>query len=766
MNKSTKLNKLLSTLPSQTYQILLDTVEKQTITIFNQGLLAPCRLTDQPLLLLILEAFYPEITQSKINSYKISIQQLMDSVPDSKFLTRPRWQDSPVNAWLFALLSLPGGQLVAPFVHSNVLHLVRDCWQITPNLAKLRSVVQGAVTPLLSLTRSLTSDQIIELSQYLNSASMLAFFITLLSNKFSPTSQRYKEYRSKLVRLFKNELPKYGGTRKGGAYGPRSNNSTYENLYSDPYAYEEFFQNNPIRKAFHQEANRYEQELNPTKDQNKHHYTEPFPNTQFVNPTPNTPGVPSLVEIGVMLNGCSSLPPRRAARARLFLLAAVGVGWTKQIQNSYYADQPPFPEDHPGLVFLPDGKVNISPRVTVGRPEWYDADSDRYTQFTKCHTPSQDNYTIPLHPALATYVKDAVQYNQDGMLFPDRSYQQAIANLNTILNNTCPGVLKITPGRLSLLFQGLTNQWGIPWAQRYALCGRPMAVHEMAINYSLISLNDATQTHWEFINHLLEHITKVTSSNLPRIGANTTPKPTNQSSPKTPGHTGSWSTPKLAVIREVISFTQTQQGRTDLPAHEYHNWTIRMAGFSGAILMAMRPYAFENLDISPRQPLNGLSFAQRVKRRHGEVESWIERFVPEIIQSLWWQALSKSAAIPHQGGLPCLLDSNSTPRPFSMQKELDFVLAQIGYIDGNIRAYGLRHLGRTLFANAGLSDTDLALVMNHWGKGFERHNMVRLGADFTDFTKRFELAAIKTAHKIGMDPDQWRLSPTTKKDVL
>ena len=771
MTNSATLYGLLSRLPSPSGQILIGLVKEHTFLDSDQGLLAPCGVTGQPLLLLILETFGQKITQSERESCNTVMQQLFEAAPDSKLITRPRWQDAPINAWLFALLALPAGLTVAPFVHPNMLHLARNCWQKTPNLVKLRSAVQGAASPLLSLTRPLNPSQVIELSQCQTHESMLAFYMARLAYKFSYGSPRYKEYRAKLQRLFGNVQPKYTGSRKVGPYGPRP--ESYTDKFSaypgtDPDAYEDFPQEHPTRQAFKREAIRYEKELVSTQHQikRKHHFAEPFPGSQFTNPTPDTPGVPSLVEIGILLNGCSSLPPQRAARACLLLLAAVGAGWTRQIQTCKIANRSPAIDEHPGLVILPDRTVSLQPRSTVGRPVWYQDDPSRRTQFTQTHSPSLRDYCLKLHPALTACIEDSARYAQNGLLYSRRNFQQAVEDLNSLLQSACPDAPKITPGRLSLLFQGLANQWNLPWAPRYAICARPMAIHEMAINYTLVSLTDTTQAHWDFVNRLLEHLWQVSSTNSARLGAIQIPKvlkPTDQSSPSTPGHTGSWSTPNLTLIREVITFTQTQQARTDLPSYENHNWMMRLAGFSGTILMAMRPYAIENLKLTARQPLSGTSFAQRVKRRHGEPESWIERYVPSVIRSLWWQAMRKSADVPHQGGLPCLLDSNGAPRSFSVQQELYYVLAKIGYIAENIRAYGLRHLGRTLLANAGLSDTDLALVMNHWGKGFERHNMIRLGSDLTDFPRKFDLAADIAAKQIGLNPSHWNLSTGKKR---
>ncbi len=765
MSGSSAITQLIDHLPSPSRQILSRAVKAHTLSGSDQGLLAACGPSGRPLLSLILEAFDEEITQAERRACKRALAQMVELAP-APLLTRPAWGEAPLNAWLFTLLALPAGRHLAPQAHPAVLDLAYDCLENTTDPDKLRILIKGAVAPLMSLTRQLDQEQSEELSRHQTNKSVLAFFTSRLENKFGAHTTRFKEYRAKLKRLFGGRPPRYGGERISTDYGPRKNSPLMDEWLGpnrDPDAYEDLPEGHPARQAFSDDAKSYQEELSPDKGgpKKKEHFAEPFPTTQFVNPTPNTPGVPSLVEVGIMLGGCSALPTKRAVRARLMLLAAVGVGWTRQLQGSGLGEHASGRGDHPGLTILGDGRVNIQPKATVGRPDWYDQDRARHTEFTRPHIKSLRNYSLTLHPALSACIQEAARYAKGGAIFPGRSYQGALADLNTLLQNTCPGAAKVTPGRLGLLFQGLANSWDYSWAMRYTLCGRAMAAHEMAINYTLVSLAETTRSHWTFINQLLEKLLQVITANQGRLGAAQIPhalKPTESPAPRTPGYTGSWSTPDPGLVSRIISFTQAQQARDDLLPTERHNWTVRLAAFSGAVLMAMRPYAVDNLKLSPRQALEGRSFAQQVKRRPGEAASWVERHVPSIIQEFWWQALRSCAAVPHQGGLPCLLTGSGKPRPFSIQRELDFILAQIGHKGPSIRAYGLRHLGRTLLSNAGLPDTDLALVLNHWRKGFERHNMMRLGADLAGFPDRYNKAALTAAKQIGLEVNQSNLS--------
>ncbi len=334
-----------------------------------------------------------------------------------------------------------------------------------------------------------------------------------------------------------------------------------------------------------------------------------------------------------------------------------------------------------------------------------------------------------------------------------------MTTLNDLLLEKIPSAEKITPGRLGQFFHAAANDIGLSWAVRYVICGRPRSHHKMAINYTLLNHNSVQKILNHYTNNIIEQITDCVANNLDRFGTKGLPnwiKTSNVFPDHTEGYSASWSTPKLDLIIDILTLIQNKLSNSDQTEIEHHNWQVRLAAISGAILMAMRDFDVDGLDISSNQPLSGSSLAQKTKKRKDEEESWIEFIIPDILQPLWWETMASSAAHDHESkGTLCLLDNDCKPYLFKLQDELDFLTISLGLPGVSIRAYGLRHLGRTLLHDAGLSDADLALMMNHWSNGYERWNAVRNGANFIGFKERYNAACQIVAERLGLLPERW-----------
>lgn len=740
---------------------LANFIAENTTSDQPHGLLYPLR-DKTPLVIGLVQTLEPKI----LSAVSGEINEVFGFSIPTIWHEKPRWETSPMLKFALRLLSVPVGYHILPMVHGNVLSIAIST---KTDSGDVGGVLKGATAPLLSLSGKMRNTEWEKLVFAQNTPDeTLGVFLMYCRSIFPPNSDRYREYATKLVRLFGEQPPAYRGAREGGPTGPqKSPTNRLSRVKDGQYSQfcdvdlEEIPDEDPRQKEFTQAATAYEKELNPDyepADEKRITYFEPFRHAQFINLTTSSIGIPRWIEIAAILTSVDKLLSPLREQARAVLLLGICAGWTSQLKDAIFlANETEVQEDI--LSIYPDGSVHIKPVVSVGRPDWYDQDPEKLDTHLLAHEYSQESYQLSLPPILRDCLLAVLPYADNGHLFPNDSYEQAMNALNDLLYKQIPSAEKITPGRLGQFFHACTNNYGLSWANRYAICGRPRAHHKMAINYTLLNHNSVQKILNHYTNNIIEHITDFVADNPDRFGTKGLPnwiKTSNIPPDYTEDYSGSWSTPKLDLIIDILALAQNKLAEPELPSHERHNWRVRLAGISGAIMMAMRDFDLDGLEIHSNQPMSGSSLAQKTKKRKDEDESWIEYIIPDIMQSLWWEVAAASAAHKQAGkGVLCLLDSDGTPYPFKVQAELDFLTISLGLPGVNIRAYGLRHLGRTLLHDAGLSDADLALVMNHWSNGYERWNAVRLSADFCGFQSRYNAACQIVAERLGLVPERW-----------
>jgi hypothetical protein len=527
--------------------------------------------------------------------------------------------------------------------------------------------------------------------------------------------------------------------------------------------YDQLDENASVRKQFAAAAETYEREieagltvsandeqdnakLHPhrrTKNQaTRRHFRDAWPQTILRNITRHTPGVLTTVELAHLMQSIIDLRNveiARANKATLALFAGQFCGWTEQLVDAQVCDKPPNPfNHHSSLAFLQGTPfASIRPTVPVGRPieltpegqdeQVYLAAVERHRAVFEPISPS---YLIALHPVLAWAVQQVCPpRSASWKLMSKREYTQAFSDLTLGLRRYCVNAANITPGRLAASFHGYAGSLGFDASDCYAICGRAMKHQEMPINYTYVSIAETCQRHWGFVNQLISEIAGQHDALGRLLGWPTIPwlVPAGDMPADIIAElgdcAGSWSIPRISWVRSLFAFVEEQARRQDLPENELWNWRVRRIAFETIPIMLMRDFEFNAMELPSGYSYRGDNFAHAAKQKYWEErETCVVKHIPDFFRERWWNGIEQCTSGYQGGPIWCLRDGNGHRLPFDLQVELDRTLDAMGIADARMRAYGLRHLGRTEHRRAGMPESLLNYKMNHYGEGYEKFN--------------------------------------------
>ncbi|TAK14595.1 MAG: hypothetical protein EPO32_01535 [Anaerolineae bacterium] len=658
-------------------------------------------------------------------------------------------------AWEQALRAFPGGPALAAHIAPGLAALLASCAEAGQSPAATARTLGAALSPLRGALQHLTPDQQARLADARTVGKTRRL---LQASLHSPWGRGLKpatrdQYGTKIARLLPDrpaDLPEFGGTRQGFI---RVKNTTRAPVSRSPGQQHAQATRRQERRTAGELAHGLREQFGPARPETGRKL---YPTASlWVNPTPRTPGVLDDLELAIALQACDDLPEPWRSRGRLVVLGGALCGWTEQLRHARL-DGPS--GQRPELVRDPVGQLWLHAWQPAWVPDWLTHDPVRRAAHLAVHHEVQSDYVLPLHPVLARALAAAADFGADGRLLPGDSYSEALARVSAGLQALSPTAARLTPGRLLLSFHGRANASSYPWPARYGLTGRPSAAHTMAAAYTALPLAAIQEHHARFCHDRLSAAREALLVNAERLGAPAWPldhELATEPLAAAPGMIGSWSTPRLAVLRDVYATLQRDFFEATPGSRQAHNTATRLALTAGAVSLLLRPADVDGLLLPERQPLAGPGFAQQVKSRPGENESWVERELPAGLQSLWWRALSAGAGLSPDGrARPWLIDRHGQPQPFRLQDCLDAALAAAG-LPGQLRAHSLRHFGRSWYSAYGLNDPEIALRSNHWANGFERTNYARLGADLRGVSARFQAAAAALAQALDWEWSRW-----------
>lgn len=717
------------------------------------GLTFPVGAGQVPLLLAVVRHFVerPEAEHVPL-MFRVtlldSIASACQQLQQQPYNVHPTYDESPLLACIADLAQsnlFPRG-----LEHTlwNLLDLLRSNKQ-QPAGGNLRKLIYDLTWATRHFSRKVGGDDIASLASYPNADEIVRLLWAAL-DKDKPTNKRtYSTYRRDIERLA--QMP--GDAAMGGSRHGRRSTIEYDLLGED----------DPIRQAFAVLAAEAQAEIDDglmpftetdlSQERRRsetvsrqstihtgsgHHYRFDWPQTIQRNLTRHTPGVLKAAELGAIFRGLADdtrwLSATRRDRAALVLLAGCFCGWTKQLPLAQIVANIPSPNQHPGLVWLPDGVVSIRPHVPLGWPDLLqpvNAGTDSYERFIKDHFLNYETvspaYQLPLHPAIAPVAQRLVRQSVSAVFMAADDYQLALQDLTTQLQLEFPNAAAITGGRLMASFRGWAHSLGLDGADSFVVSGRAMSQHEMPINYTLISISEACRHHWHFVNQWLDDIRNECAASNWQTGDFLTPASECQVNtligPSL--YTGSCFVMQFERLTRLFRFVAEQSSRTDLPAYEQFNWRMRRVGLEAGLLLLMRPFEFDAMPLPPDYQLGGPSFAYVAKTKPDDERTVAHKYLSSCLRDRWWAMVAQCAAGYTSGPVWCLRGSSGERLHFNLQDELNYVLALLDAPEIVTRSYSLRHTGRTLHRRFGMREAYLNYKMNHDTVGTELFNPAR-----------------------------------------
>lgn len=712
---------------------------------------------------------------------------------------KPDRHVSPVLYWLMQYSKTPVFPLGLPTIQRNLLHKVYSGLESGDKLFKIEPTVENFTGVVIRYAKKVTPAQRKSLFENPSDQALYDLLADLLE-MYPPVDRRntgnsLSTYASRLRTALSPERPrdwehiKRGGPPIGSGSGREENKKRGKKEEQD---YEDLPEDDPSRFEFSEKAREYETEIENGLDQFGEPDTPPVPNkkkkqktsnpqssshpdgkwaqTLRINLTRHTPGVLSTVEFAFCLQSTyemlSAKKKRRGAIARLVLIGGSLFNWTKQLyQNRFYKTWSGNYADR-NLIFCSDlDVVWLQPEIPIGWPKAMRPDKvsmREYLEYVRRHDmiyePVAPGFFAALHPVMRADVQELMLTKQHGEpLISEAEYKQAILDLSEGLKRHSPKSEKITPGRLSATYQGLSNSLKFDPIDRYVIGCRPLHMHEMALNYTRVSVRSACEHHWTFVDIYLAEIQAQFRYLIDQRGFSPLPPhfspagaiPANVLN-KIDTYTGSWSIPRISLIKEMFAFVRAQCLRTDLPKYEKNNWTTRRMALCSAVLKCLRKFDVDNLTLFQGAGNRVAVYAQQTKQKpKDEMVTEALRHVPNVIAEDWGRCIELLASDYKKGALLCLRDENMKRIPFRFEQEIAFILKQMGFGDLKFRAYGLRHLGRTLLREAGMDHNYLNLKLNHSGNGYEFDNPFR-GVSYRNFIQMDDKCCAAVAEMLGM----------------
>ncbi len=770
---------LSSALPS--FSPNQDTVAQailSTVIVHSQvkGIFYTSSPSRSPVMMSIIEAFGHEalsvglIKEHAYSELIAGVKKTIEQFQIPPFIDKPGWQDAPIIRWIIEMLGTQIFESCICIAHRNLIDIVISGIEAEGENFNLVKNVRDITYPIRRYARMVTGTELHnDLSQLL--ISKVAMDPPMERNRTGNTTQTYiRDIR----RLINNDASTQWVEqhRIRAAESPQSKSNGRE--------YDLIDESNEVRDAFLRSAELYESEIAQgmdvdeilgaqpeipkLNDQTKKSFFDPWVQTIYRNPTRHTPGVLSVIEIALLLQQMSTPANadenERCNIARVVLLAGIFYGWTRQLTTARVENTCPEPYAHPGIVFLSNRPelVSIKPEIPVGYPKSFIPSAENRAQFPaiiaqhdRDYEHVDHTYRLAIHPIVSREIAMLVRacHPSEGLLSIEQ-YNRALNDLSTAIQKCCPNSKHITAGRLSATFQGYATSAGLDGPARYAICGRPTKISEMSINYTRISISKTCKIHWQFINQIWDEIQiqfnllgKMPKSSLSTgIDFRYIPPSVDQN---LHSYTGSWSVPRVSIVREIIEICREQSERWDIPAYERTNWQIRLVAIESMTIMCYRDFEINDMEIPVGHQYRGHQIVYRAKTKYWEGNlTHGTKYIPQIIYERWWNCIDTCASNYTTGPIWCLFGHDGQRQRFNMQIELDHISHQY------VRAKGLRHLGRTLLRDFGMPDVFLNYIMNHEGDGYEKYNPIR-GNRYIEFEEIYNNAAHEVEKCLQMD---------------
>jgi hypothetical protein len=691
----------------------------------------------------------------------------------SPYNNEPGWQTSPILCWVNKYIKTGIFPIGFSRIHRNLLWKVNSGLEKNDNRFSLTKTTKNFVDKIIQYSNQLSSVDKFTLFTEPTAENLLKILLASLENN-PPKDKRltgnsFRTYETRINSALSHVHPsewlhkKQGGPPKGGIVNDFENEEFIENEIPIEeildFDYESLPKNASEVIDFKKVANRNLNEIitviktnaeveNPKiriserKKKIKSSYFEPWPLSIPLNPTRYTPGVLKTTEITKLIN-FTFLSYKKGNQIesvieRVVLLGGIFYGWTHQLYESIIQENFPSVYCDNSLVVTKNNQfVWTKLDIPVGWPKkLYPTSPNSWAlkqKLAKSFEAVEAGYLIYIYPWLLSDITFLTNLKKVGdPLISKDEYTKALSSLSNQLRKICPNSPKLTRGILFTTFQGLANSLNLNPIDRTIVCGRTLPSLEMPFNYTRVSLYTINQNLQNFLIQLSGEIVNQYQflkenfdwDNWPEEFLNFS-KVIKDFDPKIFGYTGSWSVPKVSTVKKMLTFLQDELNQKNLTVIDLSNFRTIYAVILFTILNCARSFDIDRMKLPNGYKNQVDNFSQPTKQKNNEEnQTYVSFFIPTIIKDLWWAVIKECASDYSNGPILCLRNEKGERIPFKLYSAIEFVLNKMNMPQSIFRAYGLRHLGRTLFNNAGMAHNFINFKLNHYGTGYELNNPI------------------------------------------
>lgn len=710
------------------YESFFDTfLLEMNLNYEHKGICAKTK-TGEPLLLVISRLYCDEKLDEK-NKGKITsiFKNVCGQFMYEPYTDKPDKNNSPVLSWMLEYINSP----IFPFgfirVQQNLglilSHLIKEGHKVTrKDLTPLTSVVKRYIFSLNPERARVFSS--IQNDEVLRSEIEAIVDFHCFTGKVNYLPSTIHTHKCDIFRLFCLDKTKKIGKRKGSSRKNIPTNNPFD--VDDDSVIEENNKPDADELDLTTEINSFAEKPNYDDKYaqyvNSKNQKDPYLlaiQRQFCS---TTPGVLSEAEIIILLSVLDEFIKKdhfAGLIVKTIIVAALGYGWSKDKIYSLIAD--------PGSQIIQIGNLicyQMKAMIPVGWPKNLqrelnsESNSFFYNYYVKSFERPTNNYLLPLHPILSEPVHELILTKH--VISPDEITN--IFNLFTDQLKRTYFSIKLSIARMNLSFQGWGSSKGLDTPDRYVISGRIYSSQVMPVNYTRVKIKETINKHWSFINFGIDKFTtqKFCDNRIKPVSwLLSSPLPNLQKIPDQ--YAGSWSIPKAENVKNILMYLKGQMNNSILPWHIRCNSKLLFLSLVIMPTTLMRPFEFEEIKPCNGYVLGGDSIGVKVKGKQGQ-ERFTLKYIPDFLQTLFWECYEECFRDYSSGSFWCTRDENGVRGYFNIQIQINLLQEQMGLTDVFIRAYGFRHLGRTLHRDAGFSEYFINYKMHHEFSGSEKFN--------------------------------------------
>lgn len=669
------------------------------------------------------------------------------------YCIKPSWNTSPNLCWLFSFSK----SYLFPYRLFQITHQIQDILSTLPDdrLPETGKIIAGMVNPLLRYSAKIDAPLAEKMKNSKSDQDLFLHICDLINLAPPPTNSTFKTYVCDISRLLIGK--KYKKWVQGVSFLKKHHKVRIQDFIYD-------WDDQELEATDHilspEEIDLLEiikigsvstDSINYLPEKKKQKICDPLimaTKTQFCD---TTPGVLKTIEVAILSRIIQNLEQRNllyGAIAKILIFSRLFYGWSDDFIYNLLLG-----EDDEINYSINMQEVMIHVDIPVGYPkeviEGLQSNKriPEFQEYLKSFEKPSLGYSIPVHQILIS----ALSLIRNQLVPID---QAVITEVWEIINKNLKRTnypIKITPGILRLTFYGWAFSRGLDCADCYVVNGRILSAFVMPINYTYICVLDSIRKHWEWMNGLLLTIFEQDRMIISNQNGSCIPWLRSSNNPDLSNlidiYAGSWSIPKIDHVKRLIKFLRVQIKNPLLDRYEKHNYLLTFVSICFCILTLSRPFEFELLDYFPNVDQLHDIISMRAKIKRGEI-TYVTRQIPEFLIPLFQECIETCKEGYLDGPIWFVWDENNKREPYVMQEKIDFCMRQIALGDFFLRAYGLRHLGRTLHRIFGLREYFINYKMNHDSLGREKYNPSNIG--YSKFMTENNDVVYKIAKEMGI----------------